>query len=78
MNIVEQFDKARENLDKVREHFDNVLFEYWSLLPEPKPTYTEWYYGLGGVAEYLDVYDVQRRERYKVKVRFRNRSNSFT
>lgn len=41
-------------MNKLRDSIDNLLFKYYARLPEPKMTYTEWWYGNGGIKEALD------------------------
>lgn len=54
-------------MDKLRDSIDNLLFKYWTGLPEPKMTYTEWWYGRGGIKEMLDGrHLIQSNEREKI------------
>ena len=35
-------------IDSLQTRIENMLFSVWEEMPEPKPTYTEWFYGDGG------------------------------
>lgn len=42
--------KAKE----LRDEIENMLFQYWDALPHPKKTQSEYFYGNGGVKDFLD------------------------
>jgi len=40
---------------ELREEIDRLLWLFWEELPEPKPNYTEWFYGDGRFFDLLNM-----------------------
>jgi len=39
----------------LKTQLENLCFRYWESMPEPKPQYTQWWYGDGGPMEALQT-----------------------
>lgn len=56
-----------DDLQLIKINIENLLYQYWSLFPEPKETYTEWFYGRKGnrkekLDEILEVSNANKQQ----------------
>ena len=42
------------------DELESIMWQYYTSLPEPKISYTIWWYGTGGIKEMLQGYHVDK------------------
>jgi hypothetical protein len=55
-------------IDSLQNRIETMLTEQWAEMPDPKPTYTEWFYGDGGPRDVINDLLNEMRDQVMKKI----------